>query len=93
MMDKSRMPAIAMFSVRGMGCGGECQKVDFGSQLLQALFLLHSEALFLVDDDQPELLEADVFLNQAVGANHDIHSAVGKITQNLAGLLAGAETG
>ena len=75
----------------GDGRGGQREQVDFGAQLLQALFLLYAETLFFIDDYQPQFPEANVFLDQAVRADHDIHLAAGKLLQDLAGLLAGAE--
>ncbi len=45
------------------------------AQLLQALLVLHAEALFLVDDEQAEIIELDRFRQQGMGANDDIHPA------------------
>jgi hypothetical protein len=72
MIDRSRRPAIAMLSVRGIGRGGEREQVHLGAQRLQRLLLAHAEALFLVDDDQAQVLELHVVLQQAVGADDDV---------------------
>ena len=48
----------------------------FGAQLLDALLVLHAEALLLVDDEQPEVLELDVVGEQAVRADDDVDRAV-----------------
>jgi hypothetical protein len=69
MIDRSRRPAIAMLSVRGIGRGGQREQVHVGAQRLQRLLLAHAEALLLVDDDQAEVLEAHVALQQAMGAD------------------------
>ena len=55
--------------------GAHGQHVDLGPQLLEELLLAHAEALLLVDDDQPEVLEADVALHEAVGADDDVDAA------------------
>jgi hypothetical protein len=39
---------------------GEREHVDLGAQRLQALLLAHAEAVLLVDNHQPEVLELDV---------------------------------
>ena len=69
MIDRSRRPAIAMFSVRGIGVAVSVSRSHLGAQLLQLLLLAHAEALFLVDDDQAEILEAHVRLQQLVRAD------------------------
>ena len=45
--------------------GGQRQHVDFGAQRLQRFLLAHAEAVFFVDDHQPEPLELDVGLTAA----------------------------
>ena len=37
--------------------GGESQHIHFGPEFLEMLLVGHAKALFLVDDDQPEVLE------------------------------------
>ena len=44
-------------------------------ELLDLLLVLHAEALLLVDDQQPEILERDVVREQAVGADHAVDVA------------------
>ena len=48
------------------------QHVDVGTQCLDVLLVLHTETLFLVDDDQSEVLPAHAGLEQAVGADDDV---------------------
>ncbi len=50
-------------------CGGERDQVHVGAQRLQRFLLAHAETLFLVDDDQAQILEAHVALQQAMGAD------------------------
>ena len=42
---------------------------------LEGLLVLHAEALLLVDDHEPEVLQDDVALQEAVGADQDVHAA------------------
>ena len=58
--------------------GRQGQDVDLALELLQALLGGDPEALLLVDDDQPEILEPDVPGQQPVGADHQVHAAVGQ---------------
>ena len=55
--------------------GGEREHVDVRAQLLDALLVLHAEALLLVDDEQPELGHAYVVGQQAVRADQDVDRA------------------
>ena len=49
--------------------------VDFGPHLFQALLVRHSEPMLLVDDHQPQVFKPHVLLQDAVGADHDVHHA------------------
>ena len=51
------------------------QHVDLAAHLLQPLLVRDAEALLLVDDDQPEVLERDVLLQQPVRADDDVDLA------------------
>ena len=53
----------------------EREDVDFQLQLAQQLLLLDAEALLLVDDDEAQLLGADVAREQPVGADQDVDLA------------------
>ena len=53
----------------------ERQHVDLELQLAQQLLLLDAEALLLVDDDEAEVLGADVAREQPVGADQDVDLA------------------
>jgi hypothetical protein len=76
--EKSRRPSRLIAKVLRDGCGGEREDIDLGAQALQGLLLAHAEAVLLVDDDQAEVLEADVPLHQAVGADDEVDAAVGE---------------
>ncbi len=53
----------------------EREEVDLGAQLLEVLLVRDSEALLLVDDDEAEVLEADVRGEDAVRADEDVDLA------------------
>ena len=64
-----------MCSVRGIGVARHGQHVDLLAHLLQPLFVAHAEALLFVDDEQAEILELDVFGEEAMGADEDVDFA------------------
>ena len=90
-VDISRMPVIAISRVRGIGVALMRQHVDGGAQPLHLLLVLDAEALLLVDDDQPQVLDPDVGVEQAVGAHDDVDRALGQLGDDLLGLLVGLE--
>ena len=51
--------------------------MHFGAQLLEPFLMRDAEMLLLVDDDQPEILELDVFAEKRMGADDDIDTAFG----------------
>ena len=55
--------------------GGEREHVDVGAHVLDALLVLHAEALLLVDDEQAELRHLHVVGEQPVGADHHVDRA------------------
>src|SRR3954468_15376023 len=65
--------------------------VDLELELAQELLLLDPEALLLVDDDQPDVLAAQVAAEDAVGADEDVDAAVVELRDRLALLLGRAE--
>ena len=77
----------------GDGGGGEGEHVGGLAHLLELLLLGHAEALLLVDDDQPQVVELHVFAHQPVGAHHDVDAAPLHLPQDLVLLLGGAEPG
>ena len=48
--------------------------------------LLHAETVLLVDDGQAQVLEHHLALDQRVGADHDLHGAIGQASINLPSL-------
>ena len=70
------MPVSDISSVRGIGVAVSVSTSTFGAHLLDALLVLHAEALLLVDDEQPEVLELHVVRQQPVRADHDVDRAV-----------------
>src|SRR5690554_3781864 len=74
------------------GRGGLGEDVHFAAQGLEALFLAHAKAVFLVDDDQPQIIEFDVILQQLVGADDNIQLAFLQQLQCCFAVLGAAET-
>ena len=56
---------------------GQGQDINLGAHLLQPFLVGHAEALLFVDHDQAKVFEPQVTLQQAVGANQDIHLSCG----------------
>ena len=75
----------------GDGRGGEGEDVNLGAHLLEAFLVGDAEAVFLVHDDQAEVIETDVLLENAVGADDDIDRAGLGGIDYLGLLLVGAE--
>ena len=67
------------------------QHVDRRAHPLHLLLVLDTEALLLVDDDQAEVLDLDVGVEQAVGADDDVDRPVAEAGDDLLGLLVGLE--
>ena len=65
--------------------------VDAFADFLEPLFVLHAEALLFVDDDEPEIFPLDVFREQPVRADHEIHFALGDIVQHGLDFFRAAE--
>jgi len=77
----------------GDGRGAEGEHVHQVAEHFELLLVHHAEALLLVNDHQPEVFEADVFLQQPVGADDDVHRAGGEAADGLLLGAAGAEAG
>ena len=54
--------------------------------------MFNTEALLLVDDDEPQILELDGGIEQLVRADDDVHRAFGKAFRGLFNLLGGLES-
>ncbi len=75
----------------GNGGGGEGEDIHVGAQRLDLLLLAHPEAMLLVDDEQAQILEGELGAEQLVGADDDVHLALGHLLHHGALLLGGAE--
>ena len=80
-----------MFSVRGMGGGRQRQHVYLPGHLLELFLVGHAEALFLVNDQQPQVLEFHALLQQAVGADQKIHGPRFQVLEDLSARLGRLE--
>ena len=59
----------------GDGRGGQRQHIHLRPQRPQPLLLANAEAMLLVDDDQPQVCEAEGRAQQLVGADQDVQLA------------------
>ena len=66
------MPVSDSSSVRGIGVAVSVSTSTSVAQLLDALLVLHAEALLLVDDEQAEFFGLHVVGQQPVGADHHV---------------------
>ena len=73
---------------RGRGQG---EDVHHTAQLLEALLVRHPEALLLVDDDQPQILEADVLREESVRPDQNVELPVARALEDVELLLARPE--
>ncbi len=65
------------------GGGTHGQHVYLGPEALEELLMPNPEPLLLVHDDEAEVLESNVRLDEAVGADHDVDASVGEARQDL----------
>ena len=69
------------------------EDVDVRAHRLERLLVLDAEALLLVDDDQSEVLEADLAAEQSVGADDEVELALGEVGHDLLRLVLRLEAG
>jgi len=72
------------------GCR-EGEDIDHASEPFEFLLVFDTKSLLFIYDDQTKILESDVFLQQAVGSDHDIHPALFQPGDNLLLLGRGAK--
>ncbi len=72
---------------------GHRQHVHQLGDLAQLLLLGDAEAVLLVDHHQPQVAVLDVLREQAVGADQDVHLALGQLLHHRLLLARGAEAG
>ena len=70
----------------------QSQHIDAGAPLLHLFLLRHTEALLLIDDEEPKILEMDVRLKDPVGPDQDIELPVRELLQDFLLFLRRAET-
>ena len=69
------------------------ENVHVGLELLECVLVLDTKTLFLVDDDESQVLELDVLTEKAVSSDHDIDSAIGEPGERLLGFFVRLESG
>ena len=75
MIDMSRMPPIARFSVRGIGVAVSVRTSTSARNVRNRFLLAHAEAMFFVDDHEAEFLERERRVQQLVRADDDVDCA------------------
>ena len=73
------------------GRGREGEHVHAGFHVLDALLVADAEAVLLVHDEQPQVLELHVLVEQAVRAHHQVQFALAQLAGDLALLPGRAE--
>ncbi|OIQ74453.1 hypothetical protein GALL_438910 [mine drainage metagenome] len=71
--------------------GGQRQHVHLGPHGLELFLLAHAETVFFVQDHQAQVLERDVLLDQAVGADDDVDLARCQVGKGLLLFLRASE--
>ena len=71
--------------------GRHREDVDRGAQRLELLLVLDAEALLLVDDDEPEVLEPHLLGQDAVGADDEVDRPRGEAVEHGLGLAVALE--
>ena len=89
--DRSRRPPSAQVERPRDRRGRERQHVDLGAKLLEPLLVTHAEAVLLVDDQEPQILEAHAWLQELVRADHDVDLARREAVERRLGLRTGSE--
>ena len=87
----SRKPTIDMCRVRGIGVADMVSTSTCFAHLLDALFMTDAEALFFIDDQQPEVGELHVFRKQSVSADQNVDLARFQLLQDFLLLFRRAE--
>lgn len=86
----SRPFTKAKWRVRGIGVADRVRTSM--PELHCLIFLLgHTKTLFLIDDEKAQVLEVDIGLNQAMGADNNVKIPFCKLIQCILLLLTAAE--
>ena len=95
LLNGRHIPQTGEGHVQRPGDGGsrQGQHVHLTAHLLEPLLVGHAEALLLVDDQQPQILELHIFLQELVGADQQVQTAGAGRLQNALLLLGGGEPG
>ena len=88
--DDAQIPRTHHRELQGSwdGRGGQSQRIDVGFHLFQFLLHGHAEFLFLIDDEQAQILEFHIFSSESVRPNDDVDFAFFEFFQDF-GLLFG----
>ena len=86
----SRPFTKAKWRVRGIGVADRGKDIDARTPLLDFFLLGHTKTLFLIDDEKAQVLEVDIGLNQAMGADNNVKIPFCKLIQCILLLLTAA---
>ena len=75
------------------GRGGQGQDIHGGAELFESFLVHDAETLLFVNDDQAQILEGNVALQEAVGADDDVHRAGGELADDGRQFARGCESG
>ena len=73
------------------GRGRQREHIDFGAHGLHGLLVAHAKTVFLVNDEQAQVLEMRAWAEQLVRAHHDVDGAVGHAFEGGSDFFAGAK--
>ena len=95
LLNGRHIPQTGEGHVQRPGDGGsrQGQHVHLTAHLLEPLLVGHAEALLLVDDQQPQILELHIFLQEFMGADQQVQTAGAGGLQNAFLFLGGGEPG
>ena len=90
LVDNGHIPQTGQRHVQRSGDRGgrEGQHIHLLGQFLQPLLVGDPKPLFLVNDQQAQILELDALLQQPMGADENIHLALGGVLKDGLGVFA-----
>ena len=68
------------------------EHIDFGTQRLELFLVAHSKAVFFVDHDQAQVLEADLALEKTLSCDDDVDRPAGHSRDHRFSFLVGTES-
>ena len=93
--NRAQIPQSGHRHVKGSGNrrGGHSQHVDCGPDRFQLFLVLHAETLFLVNDDESEIMELHIRADQRMGSDDNVNGAFRETRQQTAPLFSHFQAG